>query len=502
MRNKVFLLVWLGVLAMAACQVKGPANAPTAAPVQPEAAAWAASLDHADDDHDADRRLAALRLGVHRQRQAVDVVIRHLHGDVDPKVREACAFAAGRIGGEDAVNALVGALASPFRAVRVAAARALADHLNQAVFEALAQVVEEDDEQVALAATYVLEAGGHDVGPLWAKRAGGTPPLVIEPTNVIHVDAERGSDEDSGAADQPVSSIAKGLTLLKPGGRLLVAGPAEGFVREAVVVPARLAGTPARPTEIVAWPDKPAPIIAPTRTFKSELFATDDQGRFRAKVDFRVYGAFLWRIGEQYDILPAVENEAELKPNTCWYDAAAGEVVIVTDGLPLSWHVELAFAEDGLRVDGASDVIVRGLGVQFAPDTGFDANVAPRVSFVDCTAKYCDRHGFFHYYAPSGLVRGCTARHCSYQGISVRSSPRTVVVGSTATDNGVDGILLLNDSDDCLVVDSVARGNFRGLSFIAGSDYGRVVGGDFAGNRSAAITFERGCLGGQVVPTP
>jgi hypothetical protein len=40
------------------------------------------------------------------------------------------------------------------------------------------------------------------------------------------------------------------------------------------------------------------------------------------------------------------------------------------------------------------------------------------------------------------------------------------------------------------------------VSFIEGSDYGRVLGGDYAGNKHAGVSFESLSVGGQVIPPP
>jgi len=130
-----------------------------------------------------------------------------------------------------------------------------------------------------------------------------------------------------------------------------------------------------------------------------------------------------------------------------------------------------------------------------------DASAALRTSFIDCSAVYCDRHGIFFYYSPFSLARACRASKCSYQGFSIRSSPQTVISSCLAVDNKVDGYLFLYDSDECVIIDSRARGNFRGLSFIEGSDDGRVVGGEYQDNQTAAVSFESGSLRGSVVET-
>jgi hypothetical protein len=49
------------------------------------------TLNYNDDDRDEDRRLAAVMLGVHRQSEAIAMLIEHLERDADPKVRAACA---------------------------------------------------------------------------------------------------------------------------------------------------------------------------------------------------------------------------------------------------------------------------------------------------------------------------------------------------------------------------------------------------------------------------
>jgi hypothetical protein len=493
--------VLIACLVLAAC-LSPSREAARGRVARAEAEQWLATLGYQDDDRDFDRRLAALRLGVHRQAWALSSLIDALHHDRDAKVRAACAYAVGRIGGSPAVDALTKAAADPAREVRLAAATALAGQTDARAIEVLAEIGAQADGDLALAALRALDQGG-GFDPRVVEARKQTPPNEPAPASPpVYVDPLGGDDGRDGTLRAPVRTIRQGLTLLKPGGTLYVAGLPNQPIREAVTVPASLSGFPQRPTRLTAWPGKPRPLLSPTRSVPSSALTRGADGRWRLKVDFAVLGVFQARSVDEADIYPLVQTPAELKPQTSWYDAKTGELVIDAGDDKLAPQLELAFAEDALAVAGANDVVVEGFDVRFAPDSGFDAAAATRVSFIDCRASFCDRHGIFFYYAPSGLVRNARVLGCSYQGLSVRSSPQMAVIGVEARGNGVDGILFLYDSDDGLVIDSRATGNYRGVSFIEGSDYGRVLGGDYAGNKHAGVSFESLSVGGQVIPPP
>ena len=496
--HRNLLVLFLACL-LAAC-VPGPPAGPPAPPK--ESGAWLTILDYPDDDRDVERRLAALKLGVHRVEAAREALIRHLQNDRDPRVREIAAYALGRIGGPAAAEALLAARFDSSVEVRLAVVDALAAQLDDRVAPALAEMAKQNDERVSLAVARALaEAGRLDESwEITAPREAVFDEKLSETS--VYVDPSAGTDEGDGSAQKPFRTIQRGLAVLSPGGTLWVAGIKDQPIREAVVIPADLSGDPRRPTRLMAWPGRPRPVLSPTKPLAAAAWQKQADGRWRAGAERPVFGVFLPAAPDQVEIVAAVANPGELKPNTCWWDAEKKEVVLDLGSAPLPKTIELAFAEDALAVNGAHDVLIQGIDVRFAPDSGFDAAGARRVSFLDCRAEYCDRHGFFFYYSPGGLISGCRAERCRFQGVSVRSSPQTVVLDSAAADNGIDGFLFLYDSDDCLAARATATGNFRGISFIEGSDYGRVVGGDFTGNRQGTISFESGSIGGQVVPLP
>ena len=465
-------------LFIAACSSTNNKAEGTPAVLSPDGVRWLTTLNYPDDDRDVDRRLAALRLGMNEQAAAVGDLAKHLHGDPDPQVRAACAWSLGRLGGDESLNALINASGFPWREVRLAVVEALAESRDPKAADTLAELIANDDEQVALAAWRVLEQRGQAPEVDWHGRSVAAAP-VDGPDQVVHVDPLRGEDTAAGTAREPVKTVKKGLELLKPGGELRLAGVPRDYVREAVVVPAALSGLWNQPTRIVAWPGKPKPVIAPT--VRRPLDAFDEEDKLR--VAFEPKGAFHVLPGGSTKILSLVTGKDEMGPGTCRYDAGTSFLHINIGSRPRRGFIEVAFAEDALHVDGASHVVVEGIDAQFAPDTGLEAAGGMYVSFVNCRARYCDRHGMFFYYSPLGVVRGGGAEHCSYQGISVRSSPRTLVVDAVAAGNGKDGVLFLFDSDYCTVLNSRVTGNGRGVAFITGSDYGRVVGCSFGANR-------------------
>ncbi len=503
MRKMLFLAMIGAAAALGALIAPRLSGAKDAARVpRAEAEAWVQMLMYADDDRDLERRLAALRLGVHRQAWALDTLMRQMRGDRDPRVRAACAYAVGRIGGDQAVNALAEALDDNVREVRLAVIDALAGQASPYALRKLDNLAHGADDATALAAARALDQHDRLGAERLKNRQRPDEPPVAPATALVYVDPAGGNDADPGRPEKPVKTIARGLALLQPGGALLIAGlPGGQPIREPVVVPAALSGEPAAPTRIMAWPGKPRPVISPTRPLPAASFVPAGAGLWKTTTTFRALGAFAAR-GSQAVVLSMTDAPGEDTPNHSWFDPAKNELTIrlAEGGLP-QW-VEVGFAPQGVTIQGAHDVVVQDLDVRFAPDSGLMADGALRASFVGCTASYCDRHGIFFYYSPQGTARGCRTSYCAFQGVSVRSSPRTIVTGCQATDNGVDGILFLFDSDDGLVVDSVARGNFRGATFIEDSVNGRVIGGAFAGNRETSVSFESGSVGGQVIPPP
>ena len=496
------LLVWA---CLGACQPSGrnpPAggDGASATGLTGEARQWVETLDYRDDDRDLERRLAAIQLGVHQTAGATEMLAKHLMGDRDPGVRATCAYALGRIGGKRAVQTLIAALADSMPEVAEEAVRALAGHVDDQVAERLAELAGRDDDETTLLAIRVLgEAGRLNANQTRQLLHKTTSPPLPARGNTIYVDPAARDDTGSGEEGQPAKTIAKGLSLLVPSGTLFVAGlPGGKPIREPVKVPGRLSGRREAPTRIVAWPGKRRPLLQPTIPLAGAGFAPVGGGVFRAKVEQKIFGAF-WVVGGQTRTLVLVEKRDGLQPNTCWYDEQRRELLVRIQGETLAGELELAIAEDALSIEGASDFEVRGLDVRYAPDSGLDAGGAFRVSFVDCSASYCDRHGIFIYYSPFALLRSCRADHCNYQGFSVRSSPQTLVSRCVSEDNGVDGILFLFDSDHATAIDCLVRRNQRGISFIRGSDYGRVIACEIHDNRSNEIAFENGSFGGEIV---
>jgi hypothetical protein len=498
-RHRLFVVLFVS-LSIWACTRPADRTASSAAPVATQqAGVWLETLNYNDDDRDPERRLAAIQLGVHREPTAVDALARRLMGDRDPGVRAACAYALGRIGGAQAVQTLIAALADPAPEVTAEAVRALSGHVDDRVAERLTDLARRTDGERSLLIWRVLAEAGR-LSPAQATLARQTGALPPPHGNSIYVDPFSGNDAADGAEARPVKTIAKGLSLLTPSGALYLAG-GKAPIREALVVPDALSGQVGAPTRIAAWPGKPRPLLQPTISVNAASLTAEGEGVYRVKVDREIFGAIQVRSG-QPKFFVLVEKRKELRANTCWMDRGHRELVIRTDGAPLTGELELAIADRALMIHGAHDVEVQGFDVRYAPDSGIGAEGAFRATFVDCSASYCDRHGIFIYYSPDAVVRGCRAEHCDYQGISVRSSPHALVSRCRSEDNGVDGILFLYDSDYATAIDCIVRRNQRGINFIEGSDFGRVIACEIRDNRSNGVAFESGSLAGEVVAAP
>lgn len=112
---------------------------------------------------------------------------------------------------------------------------------------------------------------------------------------------------------------------------------------------------------------------------------------------------------------------------------------------------------------------------------------------VDCTVSRCERHGIFAYYAPHVSIVRPTVSDCAAQGISLRTSPFAVVAGGSSRDNGIDGLLLLQNTDQALIVDFTATGNRRGVGVMTQSDGARLINVDLRGNELDALNADPGC---------
>ncbi len=498
MLRRILLLLPILFLFVSACTNDNAGRKQTPArPLSSEAQTWVKTLDYPDDDRDPERRLAAYRLGVHQESGATEDLARHAMGDRDPLVRAACAFALGRIGGPRAMQTLIALLADPRPELVAEAVRALAGHLDEQTTEHLVDLAGRSDNQTTLLVLRVLAEGGK----LTAEQEKLLRKPIGQPTPMrgaaVYVDPANGNDTNDGAEGKPVATIARGVSLLSPSGTLFIAGGPQP-IRESVMIPAALSGQPGAPTRLVGWPGKPRPLVQPTVLVKAANITSDSEGILKVKLDRRAFGAFAV-VGGRTIALPLVERREDLKPATSWFDSVRSELLVRLMPGAKATDLEVAIGEDGLAVNGANDVEIRGIDVRFALDSGFDVSGALRVALIDCSASYCDRHGIFFYYAPFGVVRDCRATYCNFQGISVRSSPQSVVSRSVAEDNGVDGLLFLYDSDQAVAVDCTLRRNQRGVSFIEGSDYGRVIACEISDNRSNDVAFETGSLGGNVV---
>jgi len=459
-----------------------------------QAQQWLETLAYPDDDRDFERRLAAVQLGLSRYEPAAEELAKRLAGDIDLQTRAACAFALGRIGGDRAKDALLAALNDYSEHVQAAAINALAGMADQKVIKDLSNRMQLNNEKPALLmARVLLQAGvpAADVQNMVEHRHTqdvGPPPYE----QFIYVDPDRGSDDNAGSESKPVKTIARGLELLERLGTLMIAGSARGAIREAVVVPQRLHGDSDLLTRIMAWPGKPRPLLQPTVAAKPDQFAKNKEGHWSLKIEKPIYGVFM-ADGGKVKIFPRAESKDKLQPGACWWEA--GELLVDNGDKPFSGSLELAFAEDALRIERAGFVRVSGIDVRYAPDSGLDANGAWGASFLDCAVSYCDRHGIFVYYSPDSTVRDCRVQGCTYQGISVRSSPRTMISRCRSTDNGVDGLLFLYDSDSCVAGDNVIMRNRRAISFIEGSDFGRVVGNVIKDNQQNQVQSQTGSSG-------
>lgn len=497
--NYLLLIIAICVCVTACDRGQPPADdSPTVQSDQ--AQEWIELIQYTDDNRDPERRLAAIQLGVHKHTAAVDVLARHLMGDRDPQVRVACAFALGQIGGERAVQTLLAAFQVPTPQVRDEAVRALVGHVDDQVAQSLEELAKIDEEEIALLAIRVLALSGRPVDE-FAQVKRTAPPAPVASDVVVYVDSVNGNDEGAGSKEKPFKSVKKGLSLLVPSGTLYIAGSRNEPIREAVIIPSKLAGQPGAPTRIIGWPGKPRPLLQPTFIAAKNTIQREGQDLYRVKTEQYVFGAFFVHQGKTISFQSA-EKKEDLDTGYCWFDKESGELFLQSEVDLRSGKLELAFAEDGLRIDGAQDVLIQGIGVRYCPDSGFEANAAFRTSFVDCTTDYCVRHGIFVYYSPYSVVRNCQVRNSLFQGISLRSSPHTVVSRCLTENNRWDGILFLYDSDDCVVLDCVMRGGYRGLSFIEGSDFPRILNCLSEDNQINSVTYETGSLTGSVLETP
>ena len=498
MRNITLLLCagFLSLLTLMACTA---CDQKAAAPV-PSSFDWrtaVTTLNYNDDDRDPDRRVAAIMLGVHRQYEAETALIEHLQRDPDPKVRAACAFALGRLGSETAIDALIKSILNSSPMVRGEIIRALEGRLNQQRVERLLILAENTDKDTLMLLVRVLAMAG------FTKEAANlkTDPAHQASDNEarrIYVDAVGGDDEAPGTNKLPVATIKQGLKLLQPGDTLLVAGKKNEPLREAVIVPARLAGFSYQPTRLLAWPGKERPLIQPTHQYAASAFVAAGPGRYRLALTEKAFGVFIVR-DKQVLHLSIPELADEYSDGAFYYDDEKKELVVEPKDGILGGVVEVAFAPDGILIKGAHDVLVRGFDVRYAFGSGLGVEHAYRVSFIDCSTVHCLRHGIFIYYAPLATIDSCRAENCVYQGISVRTSPQTIISHCFAFDNRTHGILLLYDSDDVVVLASESRRNFRQLSFIEGSDFGRVIRCRFDESAAQSIHYETGSIPGLIV---
>jgi len=397
------------------------------------------------DSHDAEKRHAAILLGIRGSTDALPCLNLVLVSERNPSVRAAAARALGRIQSKESVTKLVDSLRDPHQQVRIAAALALGNFSDSAAVTALERLAASSGPE-ALSA---LEALSTSPSPraraaLTVLPTGPTErfePVVPEASalqaRTWFVDASSGDDSAAGSAKAPFRSLSRAVSELRGGAGdriFATAGRAGHAFREQVSVPPDCSGTPARPTILAAWPDRPPPVLDGANT---------DEPNQASKLT-------------------------------------------------------------GIHV-GASFVHVRGFVVRNYVENGIQLNGSTGNMVIDCRVERCDRHGIFAYYSPASTILRAEVSGCFNQGISVRASPHTAVLGGHSNDNGIDGLLLLYGSDDVLIQDFSASRNKRGIALTRGSNGVRIIDSRLQDNTQDDLAVEPDCdasIIGAATPVP
>jgi len=385
------------------------------------------------DTQDAEKRHAAILLGILGNADALPCLNLVLVSERNSSVRAAAARALGGIRSKESVTRLVDSLRDPNQQVRIAAALALGHFSESAAVAALERLAAGSGPE-ALSALEALAASPSPraraaLTVIPTGPAGRFEPVVAQAgtleARTWFVDASSGDDAGAGSAEAPFRSLSRAVSELRgaAGDRILATAGREGQVfREQVSIPPDRSGTPARPTILAAWPDRPAPIL---------------------------------------------DGAEASEPNR-------------------------ASKLTGIHV-GASFVHVRGFVVRNYVENGIQLNGSTGNMVIDCRVEHCDRHGIFAYYSPASTIVRAQVSGCFNQGISVRASPHTAVLGGHSNDNGIDGLLLLYDSDDVLIQDFSASGNKRGIALTRGSNATRIIDARLQDNSQDDLAVEPDC---------
>ncbi len=424
----VALVFALAVVWTGSAFVGAPATAQEAAPVADwKSPDYAKIFGDPDDEKDHEKRLTAYMIGVRRVKSAMPILNGVVTSHRSPLVREAAAWALGRIGDYASIAPLEKAMADPDPRVRAAAIDAIGNYDVTDTFAMLEKIANGPAGDEALLATKALASKNDPTrGPYLARVKANRPdrflargkPLTAKEGKSYYVDATSGSDKNPGTQSQPFKTMDRAIKAVAgaSGDRVFAtSGDKQEPFRESVDVPPDKSGVVNQPTFLGAWPGRPAPVIDLSRKGKP--------GQTPSQVGLRVRASYVEVRG------------------------------FVVRG-----------AYSGIDIDGARGCVV-----------------------AECTVERCLRHGIFFYYSPEGTIIDPRVSDTDFQGISVRSSPRAVVIGGRSINNKVNGLLFLWESDDALVHDFTAQGNQFGIGFIHGSNAARVIRAKFEKNRDADV---------------
>lgn len=431
MRARRVVLTLLAVLAIAgiARDVRGrAASAQEAAPVADwKSPDYAKIFGDPDDEKDHEKRLTAYMIGVRRVKSAMPILNGVVTSHRSPLVREAAAWALGRIGDFASIAPLEKAMTDPDPRVRAAAIDAIGNYDVTDTFAMLEKIANGPAGDEALLAMKALASKADPTrGPYLARVKASRPdrflargkPLTAKQGNSFYVDATAGSDKNPGTLSKPFKTMDRAIKAIAgaSGDRVFAtSGDKQTPFRESVDVPPDKSGLLNQPTFLGAWPGRPAPIVDLTK--KGKPGGTPDKVGIRVRASYTEVRGFVVR-----------------------------------------------GAYSGIDIDGARGCVV-----------------------AECTVERCLRHGIFFYYAPEGTIIDPRVSDTDFQGISVRSSPKAVVIGGRSINNKVNGLLFLWESDDALVHDFTAQGNQFGIGFIHGSNAARVIRAKFDKNRDADV---------------
>lgn len=489
MNRIIITFIVVAAFFVAGCQVNPQAQKQVDHTAQQEVAENIEILNYWDDDRDPQRRIAAIRLGIHAHPDAVQAINSRLITDHDPKVRAACAWAAGRIKDPRSLPILIEAAKDSDPAVRKEATLALASFDDAQAVETLKNIAETGNTSDAATAVRALGTKS-DALLVPSLKDHGQPALSGE-SKKIFVDATVGNDENEGTQAAPFLTLGKAISQIRAGVGdtvLATSGKKKIPFREKLELGPAQSGQPGNPTVIRNWPKKPAPMI-----YASEpvILAPGDDKIATAVIGQKVLCVFVSNKKKTL-VLDPVDALEKLTEGSFFYDADKKELVVLAPkGGFKKAKIEACVRDDAISVRKADYVQIIGLTAAFAQDTGIDFTDSMHGLVSNCTVRDCDRHGLFFYYSPYGTVTGSEVSRCRFQGISIRSSPHTIVHKAFAHHNEHDGILFLYDSDGCSVSSSKLTYNGRAIGFITGSNFGRVFDTILKDNKTGVVFDEQ-----------